>query len=490
MIKDFFKKYWYQLLIVIIIAFGAFLRLKGFVANPSLWHDECALGWNIKFKSYIELFGHLRFLQVAPPLFMVATKFLINLFNASNNPNLFDFITKIIPFTCGTLSIFVFYQICKSVFTTKKTIALALFLFAINATLINYSFEFKQYGSDMFCILLVILFFIKLNLSKINYKNLILASAGFSLLIWFSFTTVFFIGAGFINLLLKRKNIKKILILFLPIFISILLYLKFYLLGTYHDNSKGMLGFWANEFVLPNLSNLLYLLVENIKYFFHPAKCVLFFIVLMIGGIFIFFKEKKYEFINIILLAFLFLIIASTMHFYPFAKRLILFLIPIFILLLTKPLDRVNFSNRIKSFFVLLMLICILLPQLFATFHYLKIKRLNKGEFPREMMEYMIHNLKPTDIIFVNKASNIDYYYYSSFYSFKNQAIIERMTDKPDKEYLDFLNSLPKGNYWFFLPYDSSRLKVIGYLKNWTKENTKIIYKNEASQSVLIYLKK
>lgn len=488
-VKNIFKKYWYSVLICSIILLGILLRLKGLLINPSMWHDECALAWSVKFKTYMGLFGDLRFGQVAPPLFMVAAKFVVNLFNAQNTLGMCDLAMRVVPFFCGCLAIGVFYLISKELFQTKKAVILSLFFFAVNNVLIQYSFEFKQYESDMFFVLLLILFFIKLNLQNINYKKLVFASLGIALTVWFSFVSVFFIAAGFINLVVKRKNFKKIFWLYLPIFISILLYLKFYILGTYHDNGKGMIGFWGNEFILPNFSNFLYLFVENIRYFFFPVKFILFILILSFYGIFIYLKEKKYDFVNVISLAFIFLIVASILHIYPFAKRLILFLVPIFILLITKPFDKISFNNKIKSFFVLIMLFFILLPQ--AQYMIINLtKNINKGEFPREMMDYMAKNLKPDDKIFLNKASNTEFYYYASFYNIKNEITQERLDNIPDKKYLQLLNNLPKGNYWFFMPYDYSPNRVIiDFIKDWTKLNAKIIFITEATQSVLMYVR-
>ena len=65
------KKNIYWILLGFIIFLGLILRLKGLISNPSMWHDECALAWNILEKSYGELFEKLRFLQVAPPMFLV-----------------------------------------------------------------------------------------------------------------------------------------------------------------------------------------------------------------------------------------------------------------------------------------------------------------------------------------------------------------------------------------------------------------------------------
>ena len=490
--KTILKKYWFNFLIISIMLLGVFLRLKGLLINPSMWHDECGLAFNILNKNYHDFFGVLRFHQTAPPFFMIAAKFMVNLFNVSNSIGTCDLILRLIPFSCSVLSIWVFYLICKDIFKAKLSIAFATFLFATNNELINYSYEFKPYAVDVFLILLLILFFIKLDLERISYKKLTLSAIGLSLAVWFSFVSVFAIGAGFINQIIKRKNFKKLFFLCLPITISGLLYLRFYLLNTYLGHSTVMIDFWKDEFVLSNFSNFLPLLVENLRYFFFPATSILFVLMLVIYGIVVLYKEKEYDATNIILLTFLLLVISSAFHIYPFSKRLILFLIPLFLLLMVKPLDKISFSKKTKSltksFIISITFLCILIPQLLFAIDKINFKSINKGEFPKEMMAFMVQNIKPTDTIFINNASNWEFLYYSSFYNIKNKLINEKLSNTPDDKYLALLNSLEKGNYWFFLPYDYSHLEIINFVKNWAKQNTKIIYINEATQSTLIYL--
>lgn len=454
------KNVLYCLFLTLILALGVFLRFKGFWANPSFNHDECALAWNVKFKSYSELFGVLRFIQVAPPFFLIATKFLTNLLGYSEK------IFRLIPFACSCLSLGIFYLIAKKLFITKKTILLALFLFAINGMLINYSFEFKQYGVDVFFVLLLILFFIKLNLSDTSYKKLALYSVLISLFMWSSIVTAFVTASGFFNLILKRENYKKIAILFVPILINTLIYLKFYVLGTYQGSSAGMVNYWSNQFVLPNFSNFLYLFVENLKYFFFPVKSVLFILILILGGVLLFYKEKQKDFLVISSVAFVFLVLASVFHIYPFSTRLILFLIPVIILLFSKVLDAVDFSKKTVSAVILFLMTFIVFPQINSTIKYLG-GEISKDEFPREITEILAKKVKPNDIIFVNDLSNTEFNYYSSLYNIKNQVIQEPNNTNNTR----ILDSIKKNQYcWFYFVFRPQSTKL-----DWINKNTKII---------------
>lgn len=483
------KKKLYGIFLFLIILLGVFLRLKGLIINPSMWHDECALGWNVLHKNYFELFSKLRFMQIAPPMFLVMTKFLVNLFGVSNKIGTCDLVMRLIPFLCATLSIGVFYLICKNTFKSKSAVLLAVFLFAINNVLVDYSFEFKQYGPDMFFILLIILFFQNLDLAKISTKKFIGASVAMAVLVWFSFVSVFAVAAGGVNLLLERKKIKKTFLMFLPLFISVLLYLKIYILNTYQSTGQGMIGFWEDNFVAANFSNFLLLLVKNLQYFFHPVKYLLFILILSLYGVVLLYRDKKYTVANISVLIFCFSVLASVGHIYPFSQRLIIFLIPIFIILLVKPIDELKSSSKIKSLIIFIMFLGILVPQLDSVFRSLFTNNLNKGDFARKMTEVMVKEIKPSDIIFLNNGSIADFSYYSSFYDIKNNLVIKTNGDSLNQDYFNLLNGLKKGNYWFYLSYDYNPSgEIISYLKNWAAMNTKILYLNEASISTLIYV--
>jgi len=153
----------YYILLCLVLTLGFILRLKGLLSNPSFWHDESALAWNVLNKSYVELFDKLRFLQIAPPFFLIITKFLVFLTDSYNHVYRCDMVLRILPFIFGNLSIIMFYILCKKVYQSKWTNLAAVAFVALNPTLINYSFEFKPYSTDVFCCLLVIYIFMSID---------------------------------------------------------------------------------------------------------------------------------------------------------------------------------------------------------------------------------------------------------------------------------------------------------------------------------------
>jgi len=482
--RKFFKKYGYVILLGLIVLLGVLLRLKGLLDNPDLWHDECALAWNIKFKNYGDFFGILRFMQMAPPFFMIMTKLITNIFGLS------DISLRILPFLAGIGSIIAFYFLAGKTMKSKAVALWAVFFFAINQRLIGYSFEFKQYNFDVFFTIICLLFFINLDLKKLSVKKSVLYGVLLSVVPWFSFTSVFIIVGGVINILFKifknkdKNSLFPISYSLFPIIISCLIYLKIYLLNNY--TCTHMVNYWQGSFLNANPVFFIYLLIDNMKYFFFPMMFALLAFVLFFAGIDIFYREKS-TFVEIFSISFILLIIASLLHLYPFSSRLILFLLPMFLLLMLKPLDKVLSAKKIKLVVVFLLTFFTFCPQIMAINSYIHTKNISRGEYPREMMDYMIQNIKKDDNVFVNSASDVEFAYYSSFYDIKNNVIQERVTNEPQEKYAAFLKDLKKGYYWFYLPYDSSRRPVFGQILSWINTQ-KIIYSTQKDKSVLMYV--
>lgn len=478
------KKYWYIILPILIIILGILFRLKGFLVNPSFWHDECGVAWNIKFKSYSELFGVLRFLQVAPPLFLIATKSLTQIFGYS------EMVFRFIPLVAGCLSVIAFYFLASKVLNTKSSVFWATFLFAINQELINYSFEFKPYGIDVLFVILLLLFFINLNVEKLDTKKIIVYGLLIAFIPWLSFVSMFVIAGGILNIFFKALKNKdknalfKIFCFLFPLLISVLFYLKFYLIKNY--TGTHMTSDWSPYFVTLNPMHFMYLLSGNIQYLFTPVKYLLFPIILLFWGIFAYAKEKS-PFFKIAGLGLMVFLIASFMHIYPFADRVILFLIPIFILFMIKPLDTISFNKKMELSIVLILFFFTAAPQINQVNDFSKSQNINRGEFPREMMQFMTRNLKSTDNIYVSGISNTEFVYYSSFYNIKNNTIQEKFTNTPNKDYIKLLNNLPKGYYWFYLPFDYAKNPINSTIETWANTK-KILSEFKNNKSILMYV--
>lgn len=477
-----FKKYPFYFFLTIIVVFGILLRLKGLLINPSMWHDECSLAWNIKFLYYSDFFGILNFSQMSPPFFMIATKVITTIFGFS------DLSFRILPFLAGIGSIVTFYLLAEKTIKNKLAILFAVSLFAINQQLIDYSHEFKQYSSDVLFTIICLLFFLNLDIGRLNIKKTVFYGLVLAIIPWFSFTSVFIITGGIINLFLTnfKSNLNKKIILFILLMVSGLIYLKIYLINNYIGNS--MVAEWQDCFLNLNPIFFLYILIENIKFLVYPITNALLLLIFLIWGVIIFFKEKSL-FINIVAISFILLIIASWMHFYPFLGRLILFLCPIFLLLIIKPFSLIPSRKEFISLIIICAVIHIFNSQILKIQEFIPTKPYNYNsctyinkEYAHEMMIYLAKHLKKDDIIFVSNAADTEFIYYSSFYNFENQIIQEHCDML---KHTDILNSLKKKKYyWFYITHEIP-IPIV----DWINRNTKIIkvFHHDFTVDYLIY---
>lgn len=462
-LKNVFKTYWFEFLMCFVILFGILLRLKGFLTNPSLWHDECALAWNIKFKNYSDLFGILKYAQVAPPFFIMGTKLLTKILGFS------EITFRLIPIVTGCLSLIAFYFLSVKALNKKFSIFSAVLLFAINQQLVNYSFEFKPYSSDVFLTIICLLFFIYLNIDKLDIKKTVFFGILLALAPWFSFVSVFIIVGGFLHLFFKniKSNAVKKIVLALPILISGLVYLKVYLFTNY--TGTPMVGNWQEQgsFVTLNLTHFTKLLICSIGYLFYPVCYMLLSLILFGCGIIIYVKEKSL-FFTIAILSFVALIFASFLHIYPFADRVILFLTPIYLLFMLKPFDLISFKKKLISLIIIFIAILAFYHQFTWINYFINTKKaITKGTYAREMMTYLVEHVKEGDEIFVSDSSNTEFAYYSSFFNIKNQVIQQPQ----GSNHIKWLNYIKKKSFcWFYIAYGDPSL-----ILTWINKNTKII---------------
>lgn len=538
------KKYLYNFCIILIAFLGVFIRINVLRHNFSFWHDECALAYNIKFKTFLGLFAPLDFNQMAPPFFTVATKFMTKIFGFG------EYVFRLIPFLFGCAALPAFYALSKKVLDKNFSVIVAFAFFALNTNLIKYSCEFKPYILDVFFTIICLLFFLNLNFKAISRKKALIYGTLLAFVPWFSLPSVFVILAGVIILLFKDmaqaksttlntgglvnppyyyKNpsqtllapsfqLTKKLLIIAPITLSLLIYLKIFILNNY-SHSNYLLSFWDIAFLNNGPKSIIYVLLITLDYLFQPVNYIFFVAIFIIFSFVVMFKQRR-EFAKISLLTLVLMLTASHFKIYPFASRLTLFIFPMLLLTLLKPLDFIDFKSiQVKPDVVGLesptyfanplyfkdlsraLISALLIFLYFIAFSrypariasFFSANAFDRKEYPREMTAFIMKKIKPSDIIYVNNSSDADFAYYSSFYKFKNKIIQERIPENMTKEeYFKKLNSLPKGNYWIFAPIDFINIEVYPWLEEWAsgKKILNSIKNDKKEHSLILYIEK
>ena len=204
LIKEKFNLYFEKidilnLVILFIIIAGIILRFIFLFQNESFWYDTCALGANLQ-KDYLKFFKPLEFIQVAPPLFMILSKFICSIFYQGIDIEQKDFILRLIPFFSGIITLPLFTLLVNKMFNNKNITAVSLFMLSFNPWHIYYSCEFKPYSSDCLIAVILLLMFFSIDLKEIPIKRLAFISLFFAISVWLSNSAIFILVSGFLTI--------------------------------------------------------------------------------------------------------------------------------------------------------------------------------------------------------------------------------------------------------------------------------------------------
>ena len=145
----------------LLIAVGIVLRLRQYLFNRSLWIDEAAIASSIVTRSYPDLFKTLDYGLTAPFGFLVASKFVVDIFG--NN----ELALRFIPFISGVFVLIIFYQIGRRYLTPSAT-TIALGILVFSPPLIYLSSEAKQYSVDLLVATILLWLTLSISRSKIQ----------------------------------------------------------------------------------------------------------------------------------------------------------------------------------------------------------------------------------------------------------------------------------------------------------------------------------
>jgi len=475
------QKYYYWFLGLILFT-GIAIRTILYLYNRSFWLDESFLVLftvDLPYENFFFKMSHpFASPQAAAPFFMVISKFMTQTFGTDEK------VFRFFPFLCSLLSLPVFYFLANKFLEKRYSVLIALLLFAINFRLLNYAQEFKQYGSDVLFVMIVILIFCNLKLE--NYKKIIGWALVLCSLFWFSHPAAFTIAfSGLVFLILNfNENKKKLFAFFAPLFINGLVFGIHAL--TISQNSF-LKNYWKDAFIY-NIKDFSLKIQENFQYFFHPNHSFCLYILFCLGfGIIIWQMFKKKDFKSLYLLVPLIAtVVLASLKLYPFEQRLILFSIPIILIILIKPLDRYKLMATILLFM--------------SFWHYLyKYPMLNRWSYTNEELRplsYVLkHYLKPDDIVYITASSLPQIIVYNRFLDI---GVYNHVKDKeimpfghPENARLS-LEELQVGKkYWLISANIKPDLvQVNDVIKDFVANKCRIIMRFDFKVSTLWYVEK
>ncbi|MDJ1180370.1 glycosyltransferase family 39 protein [Roseofilum sp. BLCC_M91] len=481
----------------IIISFGVFLRVHQYLYNRSLWLDEAMLSLNIVNRSFLELLTPLDFRQKAPPLFLIAEKICVNLFGSS------EYALRLPSLIFGILSVLLFYQVIKR-YSHPKVTPFFLTFFAISNPLIYYSSEVKQYSADLAASLCLLLIVYQTHKNILNRSKIIIFGLTYAVLLWLSFPFIFVLAGSFISEFLfdvfskdKKKIYQTITIYIIPLVSFCVLYFLFI-----KGENQGLQNSWdwkGGFAPIPTLSSIpetlrWYITTFNNMFiaptgFTTPGLAALLFLTGCIGVTVS--LKSRYK-LYILLLPIGLTLFASMIQKYPFSTltnylhgqggRLILFLVPFILIVMSEGLAYMTWENDQKI--AMLITIILLLNPLVTSLKYLKNPRMI--EEVRPVINYVLNNQKESDMIYLYYRTKHQFSYYQKQLDLSaNQKIIEGR-ERLKNEYIDILEGLQdNARVWFVFSYtlevNKKEIEVFLERLNWTAKKIESLEKYGSS---------
>ncbi len=176
---------------------GALLRVWVYLGNRPYWMDESSLRANLSGGPILDFTRPLSADQLAPFGFLIAERLIVALCGDST------YATRLIPLICGIAALWLFRDLAERSLSRSGAIV-AMILFAFSDDLIYYASELKPYSSDLAVGLAVTLVgFKELHEGGCNRRLILLA-----LLVvvspWASFSSVFVVAGCGATLLVAR----------------------------------------------------------------------------------------------------------------------------------------------------------------------------------------------------------------------------------------------------------------------------------------------
>ena len=169
-----------------VVGLGALLRLDQYLSDRSLWLDESLLALNVIDRPIAELAEPLDLSQGAPLGFLVSTKLIVLAFGKS------EAVFRLLPLLSG-MAVLAFYFLLARRVSSVRASLLGVALLACSSSFIYYSAEFKQYSTEVAVALLLSV--VAVTLGRLTLRRYVLVSLLGTVLLWFAFTTIFFLAA-------------------------------------------------------------------------------------------------------------------------------------------------------------------------------------------------------------------------------------------------------------------------------------------------------
>ncbi len=406
-----------------LIAVGVMLRLVQYASGRSLWGDEAKLALNIVNRSYPELFQVLDYDQVAPVGFLLVEKAIAQVLGAS------EAALRLFPLVAGIGALTLAYQLARRTLS-PLAVPIALAFVAFSSRLVYYSSEVKPYALDV-ALTLAILAYGAFDPRTVTRTQAIRAALIGAIAVWFSYPAVFALaGVGLVCIAPAlahqgRPHPKPIrweptLLTVLPWALS---FLVFYAVSVHSNTGNSTLqDSWASRRAfpasLPDLDWLFYSLkrmFEKPLSFPSPVLNYLAIVAWLVGSA-AFFRRGRPGAYALLMSPLVMSLLAAYLNKYPFYSRLIVFLVPLFAMVIAEGIATLLRLRWPAALAGMALAIALLYLPVVTGSSVLISPRID--EDIRPLMGYVQQHRQPGDVLYVFQKSKFQFQFYQSEYGY------------------------------------------------------------------------
>ncbi len=426
---------------------GGFFRLRDYLFHRSFWLDEALLANNIRLRDFSGLMQPLDDGQVAPIGFLWLEKALFLL----TGPG--ELSLRALPFLCGVFALPICYLAVRKLFDNAIALT-SLGLMAFSYNLIFYSNELKQYSSDVFCAVTLLLLFAYWVVDSGTNRQFFFMGLSCGAAIWFSNVSVIVIFTlAIVWLISSREQSRKRLILpgmlwATPALISFGYYYTRFIHG--HPGQSPMEEYWSSYFVpVSSVGEWAYWTASRAKSYFQNSLAFgvvnLFVAVpLLMVGFMSQWKEKDHGKV-LLLLPLLVHYLLALLHIYPWDSRMLLYSFPFSLLFIG--IGMVAVGKRYQSK-LLIVAVFVILTSTSLLQEALNAVHPRSNENLRPVLEAINARAGQRIYVYASAYPAFSYYQPSVLEDIPNDRIIRGQTLDKAGEFEKQLAAL-KGETWF-----------------------------------------
>ena len=367
---------------------GVAVRLQALLSGRSLWLDEAMLATNITGRGYRGLLHPLDNAQGAPVLFLWVERTAVLVLG--NN----EWALRVLPFAAGLAVLPLTYVVgCRLGGTRVGSVA--LILVSLSPSLVRYSTEVKQYSSDAAVTLaLIALALGALAGSRRELLTLVVAGA---IAPWLSHPALFTLAAVGVVLLVERRDrfvIGAGVVWLTSVAVEYVVSLR--RLGR----NRALLDYWHHGFPAHASSALSWAAGAAVRFVGDPAALRFSALVLAASVIGALVLPRRRA---LVVLPFVFLLLAAAAHKFPFQGRVVLFLVPLLLVLVAAV------ARRTVG---LAVVVAIGVAPVATTLH----RVIDPLPYPagREVLTWVRHHRQPGDEVWLVDAATPTWRYYDT----------------------------------------------------------------------------